>query len=219
MVLPIPKPPRRLMWNRVMVLQCDSTDPVHLTICHTPGSPVVGRVIGVISTWLRQCDPCWSAWSWVEQTSVSSECCSMTHILREEAWSFNATTAWSPLAAGATAYWIQDCSACLPVSSQTSSGISVFQATECEEPTIKATTTIVVIALPSCSDIATVNCWQSCFSSCCHMTLECSLSRDVISTSSLQALKCFCHRYITGSRRITNFCTESILLKNWGCQI
>jgi len=153
------------------------THPVHPTICHTPGSPVVGRVIGVVSTWLRQCDPSWSAWSWVEQTSVSHECCSMAHILREEARSCNATTPWSPLAAGATAYWIQDCCACLLVSSWTSSGVYVCRATECEGPTIKATTMIIVVALPSCSDIATVNRWRSCFSSRCHTSLKCSLSR------------------------------------------
>ena len=56
---------------------------------------------------------------------------------QEEARSCNATTAWSLLAAGATAYWIQDCCACLPVSSRTSSGVSVCRATECEGSTIK----------------------------------------------------------------------------------
>ena len=165
--------------NHVVLLQHASKDPVHPTICHAPVSPVVGRVIGVILTWLRQCDPCWSAWSWVEQTSVSPECCSTTHILREEARSCNATTAWSPLATGATAYWIQDCYACLPVSSWTSSGVYVCWATECEGPTIKATTTIVVIALHTRAYIATVNCWRSCFSSCRRTSLEMeySLSR------------------------------------------
>ena len=101
----------------VVLLQRASTDPVHPTICYAPRSPVAGCVIGVVSTWLQQCDPCWSAWSWVEQISVSPECRSTAHILREDARSCNATTAWSPLAAGATAYWIQDCCACLPVSS------------------------------------------------------------------------------------------------------
>jgi len=152
-------------------------------------------VIGVVSTWLRQCVPCWSAWSWVEQTSVNPECCSTAHILREEARSCSTTTAWSPLAAGATAYWIQDCCACLPVSSRTSSGVYVFPATKCEGFTIKATTMIVVIALPTCAYIATVNCWRSCFSSCCRTSLESlslslSLSRGVISASALPAFKC-----------------------------
>jgi len=148
---------------------------------------VVGRVIGDVSSWQRQCVPCWSAWSWVEQTSVSPECCSTAHILREEARSCIATTA---LAAGATAYWIQDCCACLPVSSQTSSGVYVFRATECEGPTIKATTTIVVVTLPSHSDIATVNRWWSCFSSLCHKSLECSVSSlSVIPFCSLPPFK------------------------------
>ena len=95
-----------------------------------------------------------------------------------------ATAVWSPLAAGATAYWIQDCCACLPVSSWTSSGVSVFRATECEGPTIKATTTIVVVALPTRAYIATVNGWRSCFSSRCRTSLECSLSRYHLSQLS-----------------------------------
>jgi len=49
-------------------------------------------------------------------------------------------------------------------------------ATEYEGSIIKATTTIVVVALPSRSDIATVNRWRSCFSSCCRTSLECCLA-------------------------------------------
>ena len=69
-----------------------------------------------------------------------------------------ATAVWSPLAAGATAYWIQDCCACLPVSSWTSSGVSVFRATEWWRTYHHQGTTIIVVALPSRSDIVTVNC-------------------------------------------------------------
>jgi len=74
--------------------------------------------------------------------------------------------------------------ACLPVSSWTSSGVYVFPTTECEGSTIKATTTIVVIALPTRAYIATVNCWRSCFSSCRRTSLEYSLSRCHLSQLS-----------------------------------
>jgi len=109
--------------------------------------------------------------SWTD-SSQSWMLRSTAHILVEEARSCNATTPWSPW----LAYWIQDYCACLPVSSRTSSSVYVFPATECEGPTIKATTTIVVVALPSRSDIATVNRWRSYFPSRCCTSLKCSLS-------------------------------------------
>ena len=68
-------------------------------------SPTVAhRVIGALTTRLRQSDPRWSTWSQVEQTPVSPECCCTTYLRGEQVRSCNTASTRSTLVAGARAY-------------------------------------------------------------------------------------------------------------------
>ena len=132
------------------------------------------RVIGVVSTWLWQCDPCRSV------SLLSYELNRLQSVLNAAArliFSGKKHDHVSPLLCDL--HWLR---------------VLDYQCFHGIAPAYLSSELQNVKDLPSAynhrrrtsysrSDIAAVNCWRSCFSSCCRTSLECSLSRGVISAS------------------------------------
>jgi len=97
--------PRRLVSKTVLC--CFSVLRQIRSICPSVTRPVLQAL--VMSSVSSRLDYCWSAWSRVKQTSSSSM------IMYNATYSVISTGC----SADATAYWIQDCCARLPVSSRT----------------------------------------------------------------------------------------------------
>jgi len=173
----------RLPWRPMFpeLFQPTLTDPLHPSICHTPGSSVTCCVSSFVSTRLRQRNTRRFAYPRTKQTSVSPECWCAAHFFGKKVRSRFIATTWPSLVAGAAANRLQDCRSRVSVSARTCSGVPVCWSTEHQGPAVETATTVMVVGHVSHPDVEPVQCWRSRFPVCRCTSLEHSVAgRSVI---------------------------------------